>query len=425
MKKKFGSFIRILASLKIAIILLVLIAIYSIIGTLLPQHMPEAWYLEQYPTLGPAINLLALGGAYSSPVFSILLALFIINLSACSLLSLKGQLKQARKDFFPTITNTDHVLEDCDSEQVSAYAKRKHFNSEKTSEGFRAGAFRWGVLGSTITHLGIILLFAGGILGTVKAQEDSINLIPGQEIEFNVKGFSLRLDDFEMTFQENGAVKQYYSTFTLTEADGTQREQTLWVNKPLSHGGIKFYQASYGWVSNLRITDKNTGAVLVEGLLQNDKEYFYQPGHLTVYLYGYFPEMGIGHDQVPVSLSNRELNPHYAVILSEFGNSVGSYIIAPGETIAYGDLLVTFTNSIAYTGILFRTDPSFPVIMLGFIIMLLGMSMSFYLYPRFMEYKSGSLYLFSRKNGWVFFNAVRTQLDSQKKSNPQPKKDQS
>jgi cytochrome c biogenesis protein len=192
--------------------------------------------------------------------------------------------------------------------------------------------------------------------------------------------------------------------------DGTERTETLWVNNPLSHNGIKAYQASFGWTGNLRITDNTTDEVLVEGLLRSGRTYFHQNSHLTIYLYDYYPEMAIGHDQNPVSLSNREINPYYAVILYEFGNPVGSYIIEPGDPITYNNLTLTFTHSIAYTGLLIRTDPSYPIVLTGFIIILLGMFVSFYCYPRFISYDSGRVTTSSRKNGWVFHNAVKLEL---------------
>jgi len=410
MNKHLKNTIRIVASLKVAITILILIALYSVVGTLLPQHRPSDWYLTQYPVMGPIINLFALNKAYSSPIFTLLLGLFIVNLSACTLLSLKGQLRQSARKFYPNSISSEHVINDNDSKKISAYFRGKRYSFEETPQGFKAGRFRWGVLGSTITHIGIIILFAGGIWGNINAKEDFVNLRPGQEIYFDAKGFSLLLDDFTMTFEDNGSVAQYYSTFTVTEDDGRVRKETIWVNKPLSHHGIQFYQASFGWMSNLRITDRNTGEVLIEGLLQNGKNYFYQPKHLTIFLYAYFPEMGIGHNQEPVMLSNRETNPHYAVILYDFGEPKGSYILGPDESIPYDDINISFTHSVAYTGILLRTDSSFPIVVLGFIIIMLGMFVSFYLYPRFAEYQDGKLYLFSKKNEWVFFNTINNRL---------------
>lgn len=401
-----------IASLRFAVLLLVLIACYIVIGTLIPQHSSPEWYQEAYPTAGSLIIMLSLDSAYSSPIFIVLVGLFAINLTSCTILSLKGQVRQAKDNYFPPFTASDQIIDGVTEDIIIHYCKKKRFTVSKDKETgtCKAGKFRWGILGAAITHVGILVLFVGGVVGNMVATEDVVSLLPGNEVSFAEQGFVLRLDDFYMTFEEGGAVKQYISEVTMINDDGTERTETLWVNNPLSHNGIKAYQASFGWTGNLRITDNTTDEVLVEGLLRSGRTYFHQNSHLTIYLYDYYPEMAIGHDQNPVSLSNREINPYYAVILYEFGNPVGSYIIEPGDPITYNNLTLTFTHSIAYTGLLIRTDPSYPIVLTGFIIILLGMFVSFYCYPRFISYDSGRVTTSSRKNGWVFHNAVKLEL---------------
>jgi cytochrome c biogenesis protein ResB len=126
--------------------------------------------------------------------------------------------------------------------------------------------------------------------------------------------------------------------------------------------------------------------------------------------------MAIGHDQQPLSLSNREVNPYYAVILYQFGEPIGSYMIEPGDPIIFENLSITFTHSVAYTGLLVRSDPSYPVVLIGFIIILIGMFVSFYCYPRFIQYHEGSVITASTKNGWVFHHGVKQFLSKPNQS---------
>ena len=96
--------------------------------------------------------------------------------------------------------------------------------------------------------------------------------------------------------------------------------------------------------------------------------------------------------------------------------SVGSYVIAPGEVILHNGLEITFTHAVAYTGLLVRSDPSYPVVLTGFLVILLGMFISFYCYPRFISYADGTLRTASRRNGWVFHHSVRTAWDRWQKT---------
>lgn len=417
MKRTLSKIAHTIASLKVAIILLILIAIYIVIGTLLPQHSPAEWYLEAYPSLGPVILKLSLDSAYASPIFIALVILFAINLGACTLLSLPGQAKQGKAGYFPPFSKDELIIEPVDSTVFDAYCKKKRFKVELSDDLYvkRAGKFRWGVWGAAITHIGIMVLFVGGVIGNLSATEDVISLLPGNEVSFEKEGFSLRLDDFYMTFEDGGAVKQYISEVSILDDDGTETRRTLWVNNPLHHKDLKFYQASFGWTGNLKITDSTTKEVMIDGLLRSGRTYFHQDSHLTIYLYGYYPEMAIDHDQQPLSLSNRETNPYYAVILYEFGKPIGSYMIEPGEVIVHNDLEITFTHSVAYTGLLVRNDPSYPIVLTGFFIILLGMFVSFYCYPRFLQYADGQVKTASRKNGWVFHHATEIGL-SQKQN---------
>jgi len=420
MNNRMKKALSLIASLKVAIALLLLITIYIIIGTLIPQHATEALYQANYPTLAPLIDVLSLDAAYSSPLFITLVILFIINLTSCTLLSLPSQLRRSRSTYMPSFNaESEYRVEEQDEKLLRAYLRRKHYRIIADEDGFSSGKFRWGALGATVTHIGLIVIFIGAIVGNIASDQDMISLLPGSTREFEEYGFSINLDDFYLTFEESGAVKQYISDLTITNDDGTIRRQSMWVNNPLHHNGLGFYQANFGWTSNLLIRQAETGEELVSGLVRNGNTYFYQPHHLNIMLYGYFPNMEIDVNQMPYSINNREDNPFYAVVLTQFGVNVGSYIIEPGQVIPYEDIAITFTGSTPYTGIVVRSDPSYPIVVAGFIILTFGMFMSFYLYPRFIFYKDGHLYAVSGKNGWVYYQAIKAGIKAQRKTGKQ------
>ena len=143
MNRTLSRIIHSAASLKVAVVLLILIALYVVIGTLLPQHSAPEWYLQTFPTLGPIIVSLSLYRAYSSPIFITLVLLFAINLSSCTLLSLKGQLRQAKTDYFPQFTSRDHTIDSVDETTVVAFCKKKRMPIQQDTESgsFRAGKF--------------------------------------------------------------------------------------------------------------------------------------------------------------------------------------------------------------------------------------------------------------------------------------------
>ncbi len=131
----------------------------------------------------------------------------------------------------------------------------------------------------------------------MSAHEDMVSLLPGNTEFFPEYGLQVSLDDFYMTFDENNAITQYYSDLSITKEDGTIVKEKIWVNNPLHINNLGFYQANFGWTSNLVVRDINTDEIIVEGLLRNQKSYFHQPHHLNISLFAYFPDMIIDHEQ--------------------------------------------------------------------------------------------------------------------------------
>jgi cytochrome c biogenesis protein len=408
MNKKMKKFLSFISSLKVAIFLLILIAIYIVIGTMLPQHGTQELYEQRYPTISSIIITLHLDKAYSSPIFLVLISLFVINLISCTILSLKGQFHVVKKSYFPTFVEKDeNKIENVGEQEFLQLVKNKSFHIVKDDAGgYKGGKYRFGSLGAMVTHIGILIIFIGAVVSNMSAHEDMISLLPGNTEVFPEYGLQVSLDDFYMTFDENNAITQYYSDLSITKEDGTIVKEKIWVNNPLHINNLGFYQANFGWTSNLVVRDINTDEIIVEGLLRNQKSYFHQPHHLNISLFAYFPDMIIDHEQMPYSKSNKEVNPFYAVVLYQFGNPVGSYILSPGQEVIFEDIAISFTHSVAYTGLVVRNDPSYPVVLTGFIILLLGMFISFYLYPRFIMYKDGMIIVSSKKNRWVFHHAM-------------------
>jgi len=62
-------------------------------------------------------------------------------------------------------------------------------------------------------------------------------------------GFSIRCDDFDVSFYDTGAPKEYRSRLTVLENGQPVRQQDILVNEPLRYGGINIFQSSYGVAS--------------------------------------------------------------------------------------------------------------------------------------------------------------------------------
>lgn len=410
MIKKIGKF---MISFRFAIILFILIATYSVIGTVLPQGAGPEFYLEKYHTFGNLMLLLQFNKVYSSIIFRFILLLFLINLIGCTVKILPSQIKRLSKEHFSTAgSNTENLWnEKIDIEKFKDLLKKKRFIIEDKEVGFKAAKHRIGSIGSSITHLGIIVIILGAFLGNIFAKEGFINLLPGESSAFNDYGFSLRLDDFYLGFREDGTTEQYYSELTVFEKKEEIKSKKIWVNNPLNYKGLNFYQSSFGWVSNLVIKDKE-GNILDKNILKNNQQHFYQPEHLTIYLYGFYPSFNIDQMGQPISITQQMKNPHYAVVLYHFNDYIDSYIVEPGQPIMHNDMEIIFEESKMYTGLIYRRDFGYYFVLLGCLFLFLGLFLSFYFYPKYVLVDEESIFAVTRQNTWGFNMQIRNILSS-------------
>jgi cytochrome c biogenesis protein len=390
-----------MTSLGLAIVLFVFLALYSIIGTLLPQSMPADFYAQRYANMGGVIVALQFDRVYSSLVFRVLLLLFIVNLVGCTVKILPAQLRRMRDGYLPVPRpdSEDHFREGLNVDSLKALIRAKRFRIIETEQGFHAVKHRLGHVGSSVTHLGIVIIMLGSFFGNWFAQEGFVNMLPGDVRGFPSSGFSLRLDDFSMSFREDGSIEQYYSDLVVLESGQEVVSKTIWVNNPLKHNRIDFYQTSWGWANQLEIRNAN-GDVVSTKLMRGGESHFYQPEHLTVYLYGFFPDMVVTQSGEPMSMTQRRNNPYYAVVLYHFNDHVGSFIVEPGQAIPYADLNIIFPDSILFTGITWRQDMGYPFVLLGSFFMMLGLMLAFYAYPKYVVFDGSSLKVASQQNVW-------------------------
>lgn len=188
----------ILGSLRFALGVVVLIALACVAGTLLPQGQQQVErYLEHFPERSARMEFLGrlgLTGVFYSWWFIALLCILTASLVVCTF--------------------------------------RRYLTLRRT-----AGAQRLRVLGSLITHLSLLLILAGGVARAVWGEKGYIELREGQPLTGfdGQRGpvalpFAVRLEDFELEFYpvpgEEGAP---------APAPAAQRLVVTWPERGLSN----------------------------------------------------------------------------------------------------------------------------------------------------------------------------------------------
>jgi cytochrome c biogenesis protein len=321
---------RFFSSVKLAITLLILLALALVIGTLIPQGEPSAFYASHYGRLAGLLSALRLTNLYGSAWYLTLLLLFAVNTIVCTLSRFPAKWRRA---FGPRVDTEPSALvslkvkarfvknassPDLRSQAESLLSARRYKTKTSQKEGrlcLLAGKRRLGHFGSDIVHLGLLVVMAGGIVSGLAGFRTQLTLGEGQTAAVPGAAFEIRLDKFETEFYPQGSVKAWKSTVTVIENGAPVLSRTISVNKPLSHGRYSFYQTSYGWnwdTPTLVITVKkksDPGASRTVRLKVGERVAVDEKGVDAILVKRFVPDFVIGEGNETQSRSEQPNNP--------------------------------------------------------------------------------------------------------------------
>ena len=265
-KPSFGrSLWDFLASVKLALILLLALAVLSIIGTIVPQNQPEAFYHGYFGAFAATALKLGLDDTYHAPWFLFLLAMLAANLVICSIERLPLTLRLMRSDPAKELTKARKptVELDLSVDPTEAVAKaekllgpfgvvHKAADEGKTTLFAQKGA--WSRLGVYVVHFSVLIIFIGAIIGLLVGFDGTMRIPQGQQADVVALDgggrklpFSVRLDNFNISYYPSGQVSEYRSKLTFVQNGKDALTRDIIVNDPASFGGIDFYQSFFGY----------------------------------------------------------------------------------------------------------------------------------------------------------------------------------
>ncbi len=279
-KKKPNAAWRLFSSVRLTIVLLILLATASIIGTLIPQ-MPQKESFEFARSLSPEVfrffNALDLFDMYHSLWFRFFIGCLALNLVICSVdrfpLTWKLFRKMPRPDRskpFEHLPPQQRFIVDGKIQDVTdriAQSLKGRYRKIHTADAsdkyfFYAEKGRYSRFGVYLVHSSVLLILIGALVGSFFGFEAFVNIMEGEQVDtVNLRkdhdqlklGFEVRCDKFTVDFYENGAPKEYRSDLTFL-VDGKEIEKrSLLVNHPAQFRGITFYQATYGTVPGKKV----------------------------------------------------------------------------------------------------------------------------------------------------------------------------
>ncbi len=254
--------LRSLSSVKLAIILFILLASASVLGTLIPQQRGPAQYAAQYGTLAPLLMRLQFTNLYHSIWFLGLLSFFALNTIVCTLTRLPMKWRKALKPQVVTDERAVSTMKTRDRwrspaslsdtvARIRKTLKNHRYRVRESAEGDKvhllARKRTSGHFGSDIVHTGLLIILAGGIVTGFGGFRTEIPMSEGEIASVPQAPFSLRLDKFTTEYYPDGSVKDWKSALTVLEDGDAVLTKTIEVNHPLNYRGFSFYQMSYGF----------------------------------------------------------------------------------------------------------------------------------------------------------------------------------
>lgn len=404
----------IIGNLRLAIILLLAIAFFSISGTVIEQGESLQFYQANYPE-NPAlfgfltwkvIKTVGLDHVYKTWWFLSILILFGSSLTACTFTHQFPALKAAQTWKFYEKPRQYKKL------ALSTQLSGGHLNElEQVLQNRRYRVFREGnkiyarkgiigKIGPIIVHASMLIILAGAIWGNltgIMAQQ----LIPsgdtfkinniinaGPLAQLNVfKDWSVKVNRFWIEYQEDGKIDQFYSD--LSVLDNQQQEverQTIYVNKPLRYRGVTLYQTDWA-IAGIKIRLNNSPVLqLPMGELKT--------GGKTRVWGTWIPtktDLSDGVSVIAIDLQG-------TVLL--YGND-GKLIstVRTGNAIEVNGVTLTIVDLVGSTGLQIKTDPGIPIVYTGFGLLMLGVMMSYVSHSQIWALqKDGKCYIGGRTN---------------------------
>lgn len=284
---------RQLTSMRTALVLLLLLALASIPGSVIPQENIDSLAVSQWrddhPRLAPVWERLDLFDVYGSVWFSAIYILLMISLVGCIIprLFVYARAVRARPPRAPrhlsrlpesTSYVTDEAPEDVLKRAVTALRGRR-FRVDAGDDSVAAERGHLREAGNLVFHLAVIVVLVGVAVGSLFGYKGGVIMLNGEDYGFSnnltqyddfapgalfdpdvMEPFSFSITDFQVDWltegERAGMAREFVAELAYeTEPGGATKSYDLRVNHPLSIGGTDVFLIGHGYAPVITIRD--------------------------------------------------------------------------------------------------------------------------------------------------------------------------
>ena len=404
-----------LGNLQFAIILLLLIASFSSIGTFIEQGKDTDFYELNYPNTQPLfgfinakfILLLSLDHIYTAWWFILIIAFFVVSLFSCTLIRQLPSLKFSRLwrfyDTYQSMSkfNVKTKVDDASLAKLTFQLKDSNYNVVQEGKFIYAYKGLIGRISPVIVHASIILILFGSVIGSASGfmtqelvltntlfhLQNVINSGPFSQVPQNIEGY---VKDFKIAYSEEGVIDQFYSDLSILDTDVSQlSNKIIYVNEPLRYKGTVFYQTDWG-IANLTFIIDNSKAVEIPlTLVDNSSSNRFWISNLSL--------LQVNN----VLLVLQDLTGKLSLYDSD-KNLIAE--VEVGKEFALNGHTLRLTGIIPSTGLQVKSDPGTLFVYIGFLMLMLSTLLSYVSYSQIWAFKdTNNLYVAGQTNRATYY----------------------
>ncbi|WP_107668359.1 cytochrome c biogenesis protein [Cyanothece sp. BG0011] len=391
-KQGFRQLIKIVADLRLAIVLLLAIALFSISGTIIEQGESIPFYQQNYPE-DPAlfgflswkvILILGLNHVYTTWWFLSLLVLFGTSLTACTFTRQFPALKAARKwnfyqkprQFQKLALSTELDIEDINS--VNDILEQKGYKTFQENKAIYARKGIIGKIGPIVVHAAMLIILGGAIWGALTGFLAQAMVPSGTNFKVNniieagplsqpqiPTDWGIRVNRFWIDYTPDGTIDQFYSDLSVINNDGEElKQKTIYVNEPLRYNGVTFYQTDWGIAGvQAQVNNSPIFQLPMAPLDTNGNGRIWGTWIPTK------PDLSEG-----VSLLAKDLQGTM-MVYDQKGDLYSA--VRPGMILEINGVKLKIYQLIGSTGLQIKADPGIPFVYTGFGLLMMGVIMSY------------------------------------------------
>jgi len=407
-----------LGNLQFAIVLLLLIAAFSSLGTFIEQGKDSSFYELNYPDLKPffgfisakVILFLGLDHVYTTWWFVLNILLFVISLFSCTLVRQLPSLKFSRLwRFYNTYQsmnkfNVKSIVDNASLTKLSFQLKNNNYNVLQEGQFIYAYKGLIGRISPVIVHASIILILFGSVIGSASGfmtQElvptntlfhlrNIINSGPLSVVPQDIEGY---VADFKIAYSEEGVIDQFYSDLSLLDTNiSLLSKKTIYVNEPLRYKGIVFYQTDWGIADLTLQIDGEQYAELPLSLVD-------APSNNRFWISNFSRLNDLKIENVLLVL--QDLTGKVSLYDSE-KNIIAE--VQVGEEFSLNGHTLRILSIVPSTGLQVKSDPGTILVYIGFLMLMISTLLSYVSYSQIWAFKNdNNIYVAGQTNRAIYY----------------------